>query len=130
MISLGSWIPIEFTVLAGDPKTNFDLSNATGLFVANDQFRIEVIDLYVDTSSANSGPITVRIGFAGLPAGTLPAAAAAGVRGILFSKFKMAAGVRAPGIPGSSLRNQRLLLTCEDPAAGGLTINALARLVA
>lgn len=122
MLNLDVWLPYESTVTdAAGAQTNEAISPA----IAADQ-RFEVIDLRVAADNANTGDVSVRIGFA---AATLPAAAVAGVRGIVFSHPGMDGGQCLMGIPGKGLKGEELRLTCEDPAGGNLTITFLGRIV-
>lgn len=121
-INLEAWIPYGATILAGDPKAGFAMSPAVDSLC-----RFEVIDLWVSTSHANSGDVTVRIGFSSTT--TMPTAAALAVAGMVFEGHKLAAGVRVPGIAGIGGLDQELRITCDDPAAGAVTVNFLGRLV-
>lgn len=124
MINLEPFVNYEITVTdAIGAQSNAAISPAIG---ANE--RLEVIDLYVRASNANTTNVAVRIGFS---AATLTAVATAPAQntGILFSHSGMAPGTpAAAGIPGLGAKGEELRITCDDPVTGAITINYLARI--
>jgi len=114
--------PFEVTVLSADgAKTNLAISPA----IATNR-RLAVVDLYVTASAANTVSPAVRIGFG---AATLPAAALAGVAGIIGSHPGLTAGSGFYGIPGIGEPGEELRLTCGAPTTGALVINYLYAIV-
>jgi hypothetical protein len=108
----------EVTVTSADgAQTNKDISPTT--IGAKDRLVVHEIDCAVDNDTTPN--VAVRIGFA---ASALAAAALTGVGGIILVHPDVAPGSGKSGMHDTmGAAGQKLLLTCDAPTNGNLTIN-------
>ncbi len=115
--------PFEVTIASTDgAQTNLAISPAIG-----GSSRLLIHAIYATVGAATAVNVACRVGFG---AATLPAAALAGVAGILLSHTNISPGSGLYGIPGMGAAGEELRITCGAPTSGNLVITYLYEIVA
>jgi hypothetical protein len=121
MINLEIYKPWSAKVLAAD-GAQANLIISPGAIPTG--FVLEVVDLLVCAAAANAGATEVKVGFG---ATTLPASALAGAGKILLEQ-DVAPEAEIVGTMGQGAPGDELLLTCEAPTGGYITVTYLYRI--